>query len=152
MAKLMNTEAPNQTKALQVFPLGEIDKFPAWAQRCITRYAASQNFYQTFQVSHCVMIFASIFATRLTPSDTWLWKSANSALLILSKINETETSIKLDDELLATLLLIKEYFVINNCSEPNSCILDITKVWIEPEYEAAYYLEKFNLNYEILSS
>ena len=148
----MNTEALNQTKALQAFPLCEIIKFPTWAQRCITKYAASQNFYQTFQVSHSVMIFASIFATRITPSDSWLWKYANSALLILSKINETAISTKLDDELLATLLLIKEYFVINNCLEPSSCLLDITKVWIEPEHEAAYYLEKFNLNYEMLSS
>jgi hypothetical protein len=151
----MNSESVNPIKALKAFPLNEIDRFPAWAQRYLSKYASTQNFHQTFQVSHSVMIFQSLCATNLSPSDNWLWQSSMLALRILSKINDSENPAvlsKMDDELFATLLLIKEYFVINGCWDPNSCLIDIGKVWIEPDHDGSYYLEKFNLNYEVLSS
>jgi len=134
-------------KLLKEFPLNEIEKFPLWANKCITKYVAAENFYQVFQVSHAIMIFDALWSSGVATDDEWLKSFSIDALQILAKINSSEDEItksNLENEMLGILLLIKEYFLINDCSDPNNSLIDITKVWKKPPKNANFYFQNFN--------
>jgi hypothetical protein len=142
-------------KPLMEFPLNEIEKFPLWANRCITKYVATENFYTVFQVSHAIMIFDALWSSGIATDDEWLKSFAIDALHILAKIDSSEdeiTRLNLDNEMLAILLLIKEYFLINDCPDPNNSLIDITKIWKKPAENAGFYFQNLNHLQEYLRS
>jgi hypothetical protein len=134
-------------KPEQERPFGEIEKFQPWAQSCIKKYLATGNLNQVFQISHAAVIFESLWSLGVVPNDDWLLISGKSALFTLEKINKAQTQEKrseFEDELLAITLLIREYFIINDCFDPNSGLIEVGKKWKKPEHLPKYYLNQLH--------
>lgn len=135
-------------------PFGEIEKFQPWVQSCIQKYLTTGNLYQVFQISHAAVIFESLWSLGVAPIDEWLLKVGKSALFALEKLNTAQTQEKrseLEDELLAITLLIREYFIINDCFDPNSGLVEVGKIWKQPEHPPKYYLDKLHRIVETFS-
>jgi hypothetical protein len=130
-------------------PLQEIENFSMWAKKCILRYTSTGTLYQVFQVAHAVMIFESLWESCASRSENWLWNIAKSALYVLQEINRTNDpreNSELDDELLAIILSIKEYFTINHYYDPYTGMSQIVQVdkMIEPQHSPRHYLNQLN--------
>jgi hypothetical protein len=130
-------------------PLQEIENFSMWAKKCILRYTSTGTLYQVFQVAHAAMIFESLWESGTSRSKNWLWNTAKSALYALEEINRTNDpgeNSELDDELLAIILSIKEYFTINRCYDPYTGMSQIVQIdkMIEPQHSPRHYLNQLN--------
>jgi hypothetical protein len=130
-------------------PLQEIENFSMWAKKCLLKYASTGTLYQVFQVAHAVMIFESLWESSAWRSENWLWNAAKSALYALEEINRTNDpgeNSELDDELLAIILSIKEYFTINQCYDPYTGMSQIVQIdkMIEPQHSPRHYLNQLN--------
>jgi hypothetical protein len=93
------------------------------------------------------MIFESLYQTGTVPFEDWLINAGKSALYTLEKINNSKTTNevpKLNDELLAQILYIREYFIINNCFDPHSGTTTVGEIWTKPQHLPRYYLDKLN--------
>ena len=135
-------------------PFGEIDKFQPWAKNCINKYLTTGTLDQVFQVSHAAVIFESLWSLGVVPNDDWLLTMGKTALLTLEKFNTVQTQemlSELDDELLAVTLSIREYFIINDCFDPNSGLIEVGKIWKKPEHTPKYYLDQLHRTVETFS-
>jgi hypothetical protein len=135
-------------------PFGEIEKFQPWAKNCIKKYLTTGTLDQVFQVSHAAVIFESLWSLGVVPNDEWLLTSGKTALFTLEKFNTTQTQemfSELDDELLAITLSIREYFIINDCFDPNSGLNEVGKIWKKPEHSPKYYLDQLHRTIETFS-
>lgn len=141
-------------KPAKARPYGEIENFSAWAKKCIGKYAEKGNLHQTFQVSHASMIFESLWATGTVPSEGLLLDWGKSALYALEKLNTAQTPnelSELDEEILAIILYIREYFIINDCFDPYSCMTVLGKIWVEPEHPPRHYLSQLKVFTQVLT-
>lgn len=145
---------PLSFKALRAEPFEQIDNFQSWAKACVSQYIKNGNLYQVFQVTHATMIFESLWSAGTSPSEGWLRDSGVSALFVLKKITSEKDSATLsavNDEMLSILLSIREYFVINECFDPNTAVMTVGKIWKEPEFPPAYYFNKLHTVTETLT-
>ena len=141
-------------KTEQARPFGEIDKFQPWAKKCIKKYIETGNLEQVFQISHAAVIFESLWSMGLVPNDEWLLTSGKSALFTLEKFNTAitpEVLSELEDELLAVILSIREYFVINDCFDPHTSMIEVGKIWRKPEQPPKHYLDQLHITKETFS-
>ena len=93
------------------------------------------------------MIFESLWSLGVVPNDDWLLISGKSALFALEELNTAQTQERqseFEDELLAIILLIREYFIINDCFDPNSGLIEVEKKWKKPEHFPKYYLNQLH--------
>ncbi len=100
------------------------------------------------------MIFESLWSLVVVPNDEWLLTSGKNALFTLEKFNTTQTQemfSEFDDELLAITLSIREYFIMNDCFDPNSGLIEVGKIWKKPEHSPKYYLDQLHRTIETFS-
>lgn len=140
-------------KPMRIRPYNEIDKFPLWAKKCIKKYISSGTLQQVFKVSHAAMIYEFLWARGVRPQEGWLLDSAKSVLSSLEKFDANENSEEanhLDEDILANILCIREYFVINDCHDPNTCVTSIEKKWTEPDHPPRHYLNQLHVLIETM--
>ena len=73
--------------------------------------------------------------------------AGKAVLYTLEKINNSKTTNevpKLNDELLAQILYIREYYIINNCFDPHSDTRIVEEIWTKPQHPPRHYLDKLN--------
>ena len=138
---------PLSFNTLRAEPFEQIENFQSWAKACVSLHIVNGNLHQVFQVAHAIMIFETLWSGGTFPSEGWLRDSGVSALYVLKKITseeDTATLSAVNDELLSILLCIREYFVINECFDPNSAVMTVGKIWKEPEFPPAYYFNQLH--------
>lgn len=134
-------------KPILAKPFNEVDNFPLWAKKCIKKYVQSGTLVQVFKVSHAAMIYQSLWEYGVSPKEDRLFDAAKSVLYCLEKFNtarSAEEENQLHEDILANILWIREYFIINNCHDPYTSMVEVGKIWIEPEFSSKYYFDQLH--------
>ena len=139
-------------KPLQIHPFNvDLKIYTSWSKKCLRKYITSGNFRQLYEVSQSIMLYESLWHRVATSSESWLDNAVTSAMFILHEISfqkKLKITSEQDNKLLAILLAIREYFVINNCHDPYNGKAYVGQIWLKPEFEFNYYLIRLHLEKE----